>query len=58
MKLYMLCYIGDDDDDDGCVVQYGWTALMWAAEKGHLPVTQYLVERGAKVDMVNEVRAG
>ena len=55
----MLCYIGDDDDDDdGCVVQSGSTALMEAAEKGHLPVTQYLVESGARVDMVAMVRAG
>ena len=51
----MLCYIRDDD---ACVVQYGWTALMWAAHNYHLPMVNLLAEQGAALDMVNEVRAG
>jgi len=31
---------------------------MRAAYYDHLPVVQYLVEQGAALDMVNEVRAG
>ena len=30
--------------------QHGITPLMWAAMKGHLPVVEYLVERGADME--------
>ena len=49
----MLCYI----DDDECVIQDGFTALMLAAQKGYLPIVQYLAEQGAALDIVNKVRA-
>ena len=38
--------------------QYGTTALLRAARNGHLPVVEYLVERGADMeakDAVNDV---
>jgi len=31
---------------------------MEAACNGHLPIVQYLVEQGAAMDMVTEVRTG
>ena len=35
--------------------QGGWTPLIWAAEKGRLPVVEYLLERGADVEAKNNV---
>ena len=38
--------------------QNGYTPLIWAAEHGHLPVVEYLVERGADMeakDFVSDV---
>jgi ankyrin repeat protein len=29
---------------------FGYTALIWAAEKGHLDVAQLLLDRGAAID--------
>ncbi len=37
-------------------MQDGWTALMIAAEKGHVNVVQYLVEAGANLEAVDTVR--
>ena len=31
----------------------GWTALMWAAEKGNIQVMWELLRRGARVNMQN-----
>ena len=38
--------------------QYGWTSLIYAAMCGHLPVVEYLVEKGADMeakDLVSDV---
>ena len=35
--------------------QNGWTPLMNAAEKGHLPVVEYLLERGADMEAKDNV---
>jgi ankyrin repeat protein len=35
--------------------QGGWTPLFWASNEGHLPIVEFLVERGAKVDAADEV---
>jgi ankyrin repeat protein len=29
----------------------GWTALIWASDKGHLEIVKLLVENGAKIDL-------
>ena len=52
--IYMLCNMKADDVG---LVQKGYTALMKAAQFGHLPIVQYLVEQGAAMDVANEVRA-
>ena len=36
--------------------QFGWTPLLFAAENGHLPVIEYLLERGANVQAKDRVR--
>ena len=37
-------------------VQYGGTALMWAALKNRVDVVRYLVEQGANKDLQDKVR--
>jgi ankyrin repeat protein len=37
------------------VYQQGNTALLWASHNGHLPVIQFLLERGANVSVESEV---
>ena len=44
--LSLPCHDDDDDDDDGgcCSLQHtGWTALMWASEKGHTDIVRLLL---------------
>ena len=36
-------------------MQGGWTALMNAADNGHVNVVQYLVEAGANLEAADEV---
>ena len=36
-------------------MQYGRTALMWAANNGHVNVVQYLVEAGVNLEALNNV---
>ena len=38
------------------VVQYGYTAVMYASSNGHLPVVQYLVQQGADIHMQDKVK--
>ena len=38
------------------VIQDGWTVLVNASFKGHLPVVEYLVQQGAAINTQNEVR--
>ena len=47
----MLCCI-----DDACVIQNGWTALIWAAWRGHLSVARLLMEQCVALDMSDKVR--
>ena len=35
--------------------QNEYTSLIWAAERGHLPVVEYLVERGADMEATYDV---
>ena len=35
--------------------QYGWTALMRASESGHVECVTVLLDRGAEVNMQDEV---
>ena len=39
-------------------MQNGFTALMHAAYKGHLPIAQELLKSGANADLQNYVRRG
>ena len=39
------------------MMQHGWTVVMKAAENGHLPVVEYLVDRGANIEAKDRVRA-
>ena len=39
-------------------MQYGWTALMRAAQTSHLQITQALLKSGANADLQNNVRRG
>ncbi len=36
-------------------MQSGWTALIWAAWKGHVNVVQCLVEAGVNLEAADEV---
>jgi len=38
------------------VPQDGWTALMYASQKGHTDAARTLVSTGARVDLQDEVR--
>ena len=38
-------------------MQCGDTAVMQAAQQGHLPVVEYLVDRGADIEAKHNVRA-
>ena len=38
-----------------CVCQGGWTALMWAAYKGRVDVTELLLEHGANPNTTGQV---
>ena len=35
--------------------QDGFTPLAWAAKKGHLPVAEHLVEKGADIEAKDQV---
>jgi ankyrin repeat protein len=35
--------------------QDGQTPLYWASRQGHLPIVEFLVERGANVDAATKV---
>ena len=37
------------------IYQNGWTPLIYAARYDHLPVVEYLVERGADIEAKNKV---
>ncbi len=37
------------------VYQQGNTALLWASHNGHLPVIQFLLERGANISVESKV---
>jgi len=39
-------------------MQYGRTALTWAAQNGHLQTVQELLKRGANTDAKNKVMQG
>ena len=38
-----------------CMDQYGTTPLIYAAYNGHLPVVEYLVEKGADLEAKDKV---
>ena len=38
-------------------LQYGWSSLMKASEKGHNEIVRILLSSGAKVDLTNQVSA-
>ena len=38
-----------------CIVQNLWGALMWTAHEGHTEVAKLLLEKGAEMDMQDEV---
>ena len=39
-------------------MQYGNTALIGAASRGHLPIVQELLNRGANIDLQSKVMRG
>ena len=39
-------------------MQGGWTALMWAAQYGHLQIVQELLKRGANIEAQTKVMWG
>ena len=39
-------------------MQFGNTALIWAARKGHLQIAQELLKRGATTEAQNKVMQG
>ena len=39
-----------------CACQDGYTALLWAADKGNTEIAIALVERGADMDVQDKVR--
>ena len=53
----MLCYHWVTNHCGCCYYneQGGWTALMYAAEKGHDAIVTYLVEQGANKDLKAKV---
>ena len=53
----MLCYHWVTNHCGCCYYneQYGWTALMKAAQKGHGAIVTYLVEQGANKDLQSKV---
>ncbi len=40
-----------------CCIQSNATPLIWAASEGHLPMVKFLLQKGAKLDTKNIVRA-
>ena len=42
------------DVDVNLKTKTGWTALMWASEKGHIEIVRNLVSKGANVDCQHE----
>ena len=38
-----------------CMYQDGNTPLIWAAREGHLPVVEYLLEKGADMEAKDHV---
>ncbi len=40
---------------DYLTLQYGDTALNLAADRGHLPVVEFLLAKGANMEAVNKV---
>ena len=41
--------------DDVSYYQYGYTALHWAAQNGHIEVVRLLLDRGANIEARNVV---
>ncbi len=39
-----------------CMAQYGWTALMWAADQGHADCARLLLDAGADTETRDDVR--
>ena len=39
-------------------MQFGWTALMWASNNGHLEVVDLLIRHGARVRREDKVMWG
>lgn len=37
------------------ILQQGWSAIMYAADKGHTNIVEYLLSVGAKIDLRNNV---
>ena len=38
--------------------QHQWTPLLWAARWGHFPAVEYLVDKGAELNVPSPVRDG
>ena len=39
-------------------MQHGYTALMWAANRGKLDMAKLLIDRGAQTDIQDKVGSG